>query len=59
MLTFLNVPLLEINRTYQMFTQHSFVLPIQLMTKCSYSEEVEDTEHYSASIGYDLDAKMN
>ena len=29
------------------------------MTKCSYSEEVEDTEHYSASIGNDLDANLN
>ena len=29
------------------------------MTKCSYSEEVEDTEHYSASIGDGLDAKIN
>ena len=27
--------------------------------KCSYSEEVQDTERYSANIGYDLDAKMN
>ena len=59
MLSFLNVPLLDINRNYQMFAQHSFVLPIPLMTKCSYSEEVEDTEHYSASIGYDIHAKMN
>ena len=56
MLSFLIVPLLDINRNYQMFTQHSFVLPIPLMTKCSYSEEVEDTEHYSAGIGYDIDA---
>ena len=29
------------------------------MTKCSYSEEIEDTEHYSASIGNDLDATLN
>ena len=29
------------------------------MTKCSYSEEVEDTSHSSASIGYDLTAKIN
>ena len=29
------------------------------MTKCSYFEEVEDTEHYSASIGNDLDANLN
>ena len=56
MRTFLNVPLLDINRTYQMFAHHSFVLPYPLMTICSYSEEVE---HYSASVAYDLDAKMN
>ena len=31
---------------------------VPLMTS-SYSEEVEDTEHYNASIRYDLDAKMN
>ena len=59
MRTFLNVPLLDINRTNGMFAQHSFELPIPLMTKCSYSEEVEGTEHYCASIGYDSDAKMN
>ena len=59
MRTFLNVPILDINRTYQMFAQHCFELPLPLMTKCSYSEEVEDTERYSASIGYDSDAKMN
>ena len=29
------------------------------MSKCSYSEQVEDIEHYSANIGYDLDTKMN
>ena len=29
------------------------------MTKCSYSEEVEDTEQYSASIGNDLGANLN
>ena len=59
MSTFLNFPLLGINRTYQMFAHHSFVLPYPLMTICSYPEEVEDTEHYSASIAYDLDVKMN
>ena len=43
MRTFLNVPLLHINRTYQMFAHHSFVLPYPLMIMCSYSEQVEDT----------------
>ena len=26
---------------------------------CSYSEQVEDVEHYNASIQVDFDAKMN
>ena len=26
---------------------------------CSYSEQVEDIEHYNASIGCEFDAKMN
>ena len=53
---FFNVPLLHINRTYQMFAHISCVLPYPLMTMFSYSEEVEDTEHYSAGIGFDSDA---
>ena len=54
MCAFLNVPLLDINRTYQMFAHHSCVLPFPLMTMFSYSEQVEDIEQYSASIGDDL-----
>ena len=42
MRSFLNVPLLDINRTYQMFAHHSFVLLYPLMTMYSYSEQVED-----------------
>ena len=42
MRTFLNVPLFDINRTYQMFEHHSFVLLYPLMTMYSYSEQVED-----------------
>ena len=42
MRTFLNVPLLDINRTYQMFEHNSFVLLYPLMTMYSYSEQVED-----------------
>ena len=57
--TFLNVPLLGMNRTYQMFAHHSCVLPFPLMTMCPYSEQVEDIEHYSARVGVDIDAKMN
>ena len=56
MCSFLNVPLLDINSTYPIVTHHSFV---PLTTKCSYSEEVEDTEHHCASIGNDLDAIIN
>ena len=41
--TFLNLPLLDINCTYQMFAHHIFVLPYPLMTMCSISEQVEDT----------------
>ena len=59
MRAFLNVQLLHINRTYQMFAHHSFVLPYPLVTVCSYSEEVEITKHYSTSNRYDSDAKMN
>ena len=43
MRTFLNVPLLDMNRTYQMFAHHNFVLPYPLMTMCSCCEQVADT----------------
>ena len=43
MRTFLNLALLDINRIYQMFAHHSFVLPFPLNTMCSYSEQGEDT----------------
>ena len=39
----LNLPLLNINRNYEMFAHYSFVLPYPLTTMCSYSEQVEDT----------------
>ena len=42
MRTFLNVPLLDINRTYQTFAHHSFVPLYPLMTMYSYSEQVEE-----------------
>ena len=42
MRTFLNVPLLDINRTYQMFAHHSFVHLYPSMTMYSYFEQVED-----------------
>ena len=56
MRTFLNVPLLDINRTYQMFAHHSCVLPYYVIT---YSDQVEDVEHNNASIEGEFDAKMN
>ena len=56
---FSNVPLLGINRTYKMFAHHSCVLDIPLMTICPYSEQVQYIENYGASVGDDLDAKMN
>ena len=39
----LNVPILDTNRSYQIFSHHSFVLPYPLTTMCSYSEQVEET----------------
>ena len=42
---------IDINHTSQVFAHHScvipfpFVRPYPLMTKCSYSEVVEDTEY--------------
>ena len=52
MLTFLNVPLLDTNRSYQMFAHHSCVLPY-------YVYQVEDVEYNNASIEGEFDAKMN
>ena len=58
MLTFLNVPILDINCTYQMFAHRSCVI---LFTKKNtmfpYSEQVQDSELYDTSVGDDLDAK--
>ena len=43
--TFLKVPLLGINHTYQMVAHHSCVVQYPLMTICPYCEQVEDIEH--------------
>ena len=51
MRTFLNVPLLDTNRSYQMFAHHSCVLP--------FSDQVEDVEHNNASVEGEFDAKIN
>ena len=53
MRTFTNVPILHINCTYQMFLHRSCVK----ITMFPYSEQVQDIEHYGASVGDDLDAK--
>ena len=55
MRTFLNVPLLGINCTYQMSAHHSCVLAHTLMTMCPYSKQVQDIEQYGASVGDDLE----
>ena len=57
MRTFLNVPLLDINRTYQMFVHHGCVIPFKKNTRFPYSEKVQDCELYDTSVGYDLVAK--
>ena len=57
-LTFLNVPILDINCTYQMFAHHSCVIPFTKITMFDYSEQVQDIEHYSASVGDDLTLKL-
>ena len=57
MRTFLNVPLLDINCTYQMFAHHGFVIPFKKNTRFPYSEQVQDCELYDTSVGDDLVAK--
>ena len=53
MRTFLNVPYLI--SIVHIKCLHTIVVCFRTM--CLYSEQVEDIEHYSASIGDDLDAK--
>ena len=36
---------------------HSCVIPFTKITMFPYSEQVQDIEHYGASVGDDLDAK--
>ena len=59
MCNFLNVPILDINCTYQMFAHRSCVIPFTKITMFPYSEQVQDIEHYDASVGDDLDAKLS
>ena len=55
MRTFLNVPLLDTNRSYQIL--HTIVVVFRTM--CSYCDQVEDVEHNNASIEGEFDTKMN
>ena len=57
MRTFLNVPLLDINRTYQMFSHRICVILFTKITMFTYSEQVQDIELYGTSVTDDLDAK--
>ena len=57
MRTFLNISLLDINRTYQMFAHRSCVIPFTKITMFPYPEQVQDIERYDASAGDHLDAK--
>ena len=40
-----------------MFAHRSCVISITKITMFPYSEQVQDIEHYGASVGDDLDAK--
>ena len=53
MRTFTNVPILDIHCTYEIFAHRDSIK----ITMFPYSEQVQDIEHYGASVGDDLDAK--
>ena len=57
MRTFLNISLLDINRTYQMFAHRSCVIAFTKITMFPYPEQVQDIQHYNTSGGDDVDAK--
>ena len=57
MRNFTNVPILDINCTYEIFAHCSCVIPFTKITMFPFSEQVQDIEHYGASVGDDLDAK--
>ena len=40
-----------------MFEHRSFVIPLTKITMFPYSEQVQDIQHYGASVGDDLDDK--
>ena len=57
MRTFLNVPILDILCTYQMFPHRSGVILFTNITMFPYSEQVQDIELYDTSVGDDLGVK--
>ena len=57
MRTFVNVPILDINCTSQMFARRSCVIPFTKITMFPYSEQVWDIELYDTSVGDDLGTK--
>ena len=57
MCSFLNVPIIDIHCTSQLFAHHSCVILFTKITMFPYSEQVQDIELYATSIGDDLDAK--
>ena len=59
MRTFINVPILHINCTYQMFAHRSGVILFTNITMFPYSEQVQDIELYDTSVGDDFVAKNN
>ena len=46
-----------ISTVFKMFAHRSCVIPFTKITMFPYSEQVQDIEHYNASVGDDLDAK--
>ena len=56
-LNFQNIPIPDINCTCRMFAHRTCVIPFTKITMFPYSEQVQDIEHYGASVGDDLDAK--
>ena len=57
MCNFLNVPILDINCTSQLFAHCSCVILFKNITMFPYSEQVQYNELYGTSVGDDLEAK--
>ena len=56
MRTYLNVPILDINCTSQMFAHSSCVILFTKITMFPYFEQVQDIELYGTCVRDDLDA---